>query len=166
MSLTAIWANLGRVNLKLTEYAQIAEVVSGIAVVITVLVLVFEIRNNTAALESATYDALVSDMTTWRLAVATNPSLSESLYITEQLNSEGLDGARLIEREYLLMASFHIYERAYVQWQAGNLDGESWERFERQICDNKGPGYKEAMGPTIKNATIASFYEFWDACIE
>jgi hypothetical protein len=152
--------------LKLSEYAQIAEVVSGLAVVITVIVLVFEVRNNTAAVESATYDSLVSDMTAWRLAVVSNPSLIENIYSTQQLNSEGIEGVRIYERQYILMASFHIYERAYIQWQAGNLAGEGWERFERQICLDQGPGFKEGMGPRIKEAVIESFYEFWYACVE
>ena len=152
--------------MKLSEYAQIAEVVSGIAVVITVLLLVFEVRNNTAAVESATYDALVSDMATWRMAIVSNPSLLENLYATRELNSEGIDGIRILERQYMLMASFHIYERAYIQWRAGNIDGEAWERFERQICLNQGPGFKQGMGPFIKEASTESFYEFWDECVE
>jgi len=51
---------------KLKIWALAAEVISGIAVVVTLVFLVFEMRNNTSATQAQTYQLLMQEMNAYR----------------------------------------------------------------------------------------------------
>lgn len=50
-------------KLKLSEWASIAEIVSGIAIIVTLVVLIAEVRGNTTAVRAATYQNVSDSMT-------------------------------------------------------------------------------------------------------
>lgn len=148
-------------NEKLQQYALIAEIVGGIAVVVTLIFLAFEMRANTQAMRAATYDSLVADIANWRLIYTTDEELQEIDFLRI---TEGRDALSPLQARYdanVVIALFQHYERAFIQWRAGNLDDSAWDRFERAICGPSGnPGFEQDVGSTLDTFTTVEFTEF------
>jgi len=62
-------------NQKLADWASIAEILSGIAVVITLIVLVVGVRENTEVVRASMFDSIVDKMNGFQATVATDPDL-------------------------------------------------------------------------------------------
>jgi len=105
--------------MKLSDWASIAEIVGGFAIVITLIVLIFEVRANTDATEAATRQSIAARTEAIALAAATAPSLARAI--------ENPNGIERGTQEYRQLGLFHTAllrhtEEAYLQWQDGRLD--------------------------------------------
>ena len=57
-------------NLRLSELAQIAEIIAAVAVIVSLLYVGMEVRRNTAATQAATYQEVVQASNEYLLALA------------------------------------------------------------------------------------------------
>ena len=122
-------------GLSLGQVAQIAEIVASLAVIITLVFLIAEVRQNTRITQAAAYERRMEDLNRWRAMLATEPELAE-LYI-EDLRERGIDRGGEVDDFRLggvLTIQWAIYENAYYSNQNGLLGESEWSRFERQIC--------------------------------
>ena len=85
--------------MKLNELTQIAEVISGIAVVITLVLLIFEIRDNTEATISANTQETLRASRDAALELATTPALASII-------EKGRTNQELTPEESLRLASW------------------------------------------------------------
>jgi len=148
-------------NEKLQYYALIAEIAGGIAVIVTLVVLIFEIRGNTQAVRTATYDALAADIANWRSNFVTDNELAEIDFIvfTEGRDSLTPRQARRDSSHTLIL--FQHVERVFLQWEAGNLDDSDWERFRRVLCNPAGsPRFEEYVGQRLDLVTTDRFTDY------
>ena len=122
---------------KLSDWVGIAEIVSSLAVVITLIFLLFDIRENTDITRAAVYDRNMDSLNDWRLAIAKDKDLTR-IFITgqsdrvgEPMTDQELEGAR-----YMLISNVQwgIYEKSYYANQYETLGTSEWNRFEKQIC--------------------------------
>jgi hypothetical protein len=148
-------------NENLRKFALIAEIIGGLAVVTSLAILVFEIQGNTRALQASTYDSIVADLANARYENSRNESTMEAIFVR---SSEGFD-ALTPKQSHLLdeqaLALFQIYERAFIQWESGNLDDRAWVRFSRVICQASGDvSFEEQLGPRLDRLTTDSFTEY------
>jgi len=143
-------------NQQLQKWALIAEIVGGVAVVVTLMLLVIEVNQNTETLKAATYDSLVADLGEWRLGNARNDSIASVLSKSwEEMTPEEQKRQRDV-----IVSLFFILERAFIQWDAGNLEERDWERFRRSICGPNEFNFEQRYGYLIDQFTIARFREF------
>lgn len=110
--------------MKLERYALIAEIVSGFAIVATLVVLVFELRSNTAAIRAATYRDVVESITTTVQASGVDPDVARVYY-------SGIAGAELDELDAnrfdaLVIANMRRFENAYYQYATGGIEAGQW----------------------------------------
>ena len=140
---------------------MISEIIGGIAVIVTLVFLVVEVRANTQAVKSATYDSLVADTVDWRMTIATDNEIQALNFITNtegrgQLTPQQSNLDRIIN-----VAVFQHYERAFLQWELGNLDDVGWERFKNQMCRPTGnPGFEANVGIRIDEITTERFTSY------
>lgn len=121
-------------KLKLSEWASVAEIVSGIAVVVTLIVLVFEIRDNTQVLRASAYAASLDGINDFGAMISKDAESARiwRAYVTETTGDlDEIDLSRLNDWVYIL---FRNYEKAYFSEQAGLIGDEEWARFDRNIC--------------------------------
>ena len=125
-------------NKKLSHLASIAEIVSGIAVVVTLIMLIAGIRENTAITRAVAYDSQMDSLNEWRQNLSQDEQLS-------RLYQRFVDGgvAELTEDEQyrlflVLNQLWGVYENAYYANRYGILGPSEWGRFERQICATRG----------------------------
>ena len=116
--------------MKLEHWAQIAEVLSGIAVVVTLILLVMELNQGRVAMQINTYHNLVSDLNDLDLTVVTD----DAYLLSSAANDGEWTELNLRKRQRFYRAFFRTLESAYFARQGGSLNTVQWERFERNAC--------------------------------
>ena len=144
-------------NHQLQKWALIAEIFGGVAVIITLVLLVTEVRNNSRLIQADTYDRIAADMAQWRMDYARIDALVELNY----LDLEDMSPRQILRARDRLVTQFLIFERAYIQWDMGNMEDRGWERFKRTIClRSNNSAFEERWGRDIDAATTEDFAEY------
>ena len=118
---------------QLRKWALAAEIVSAVAVIITIGFLAVQLKDNTNALQAQMYQELMRDLNDWRVMV--NDPVQLKLPVKHR--TEGWDSLSSVERSQLRMPTltlFGIYESAYFANQRGVLGAGEWARFHSAIC--------------------------------
>ena len=134
-------------NKQLRKWALGAEIVSAVAIVVTIGFLAIQTMENTNALQAQTYQQLQSELNAYRAIYAGSESNLTKALINAQneLDSGGMRS--LSEDAYWLIFNnstilWGIYESAYFANKRGVLGEQEWSRFESAICrkfDGDGP---------------------------
>ncbi len=148
----------------LNEFAKVAEIVASIAVIFSLFIVILEIRNNTQAVKIASYDSLVAATSEWTILNATDNEVSEMNFIVLTEGNDSLTPRQRRIRTDMNVALYQIYERAYIQWAAGNLEESQWERFRGQICVARPPAFYEHVAPRLETRVSSAFNEFRKSC--
>ena len=114
----------------LKKWALIAEIGSAAAVVVTLALLILQVRENTQATQIATYAAISGELNALDLLVAADPELASLFWNKEPGRSE-LEEQRNLS---LLRAAMRAFESAYFAYTGGSLNDGQWQRFERNVC--------------------------------
>jgi hypothetical protein len=152
--------------MKLQDFAHWAEITASAAVIISLVVLIFEIRESTDTIRRASYESLLHSLREWRQDLATNSEFYRLYYA--QMNTEvELDGEDLERVRTYLQALWLIYEQAYWANEYGDLGQAEWERFHSWICVGRASerSYRRRYwdeGP--KPILSPAFVEYVEAC--
>jgi len=126
----------------LEQLANIGEIIGGIGVVISLVYLAIQIRANTEAERTSTYQSIVSDFGALNNTMASTPELShmfvEAMEDYHQLSSD--DKARISQ---LFFQCFRYFENMFYQHQKGFLDEEVWIGWKRlMLTYYSRPGFQ------------------------
>ncbi len=115
-------------NQKLSDWASIAEIVSSIAIVVTLVLLIAEVRGNTSAVRAATYQS-VSDSIAGMVGFTTDREIVGIFY--KGLET-GLDDP-LEESQFglILVSMVRRYENAY--YQRDLIEPELWQGIQNSL---------------------------------
>ena len=119
---------------KLSHWASVAEIASGIAVVITLVVLVIGIRENTDAIRASTYAQSINSLNQWRDSIYENRDVARFWEAFRTGEVDDLDNLDLAGLGQFINNLFTIYEHSYFSWQRGLIGDSEWGRFEANIC--------------------------------
>lgn len=120
---------------RLQKWALIAEIASAIVIVLTLVLLLFEIRNNTNTLQAQMYQSLTSELNDNRRRFS-EPDMA---LLVEKINLgefENLKPRERIQLFYLNQAKWALYESAFYSSRRGTLGEAEWSRFELQVCEH------------------------------
>ena len=145
---------------KLRRYALVAEIVSAAAVVITLVFLAFQVKDNTAAVRASTYDDILSDHIEWRMTVASSPELLAA-FVKDFNSDTNVSDAEKQGHQFALQAEWQIFERAYFAKKYETLGDSEWERYERSICGSSSSMDVEAE---LGRYLTVEFVDFAKAC--
>lgn len=102
-------------NQKLSDWASISEIIASIAVVISLVVLIFEVRGNTEALQSTNRQSIAARTEAIALSMSENPELARML-------AEGpSNDAESLQLVGYATAVLRNAEEAYLQYREGRL---------------------------------------------
>ena len=147
-------------KLKLSDWASIAEIASGLAVLITLIFLVLGIRENTAVTRVFAYDSLMNSLNEIDANLLRDQELNQivlSYYLGS--GSELTDIQRKQVQRYLVML-FRTYERAFYGRQYDLLGETEWVRFEVSICRNWNQAQSSRMLPPGNYLLTVDFTEY------
>ena len=146
---------------------NVLEFGGGVAVLLGLVFVGLELRQNTAAVEAATFQDLTDASSDYILTIASDPELSRINLVgsvsVDELNE--LDSYRfnMVARSYWVRM-----QNVYSQWQRGTLNDEDWKMYESVICFS-GDGINSnrgVIGRFDQHAVILteSFRDFVTAC--
>lgn len=121
-------------NQKLADWASIAEIFSGIAVVVTLVFLIVGIRDNTNVVRNSAFSDHLAAFNDYSMTIAANAELRAVYMPFVTGNAADLDADEKDLLQLLLFTSFRKYERAYFSEQYGLLGRAEWTRLERSLC--------------------------------
>ena len=119
---------------KLSDWASIAEIASGVAVVITLVVLVIGIKENTDAIRAQTYAQSINALNEWRVSIYESRDVARlwQAFVTGDVSE--FDGIEITRIAQFVNTLFTIYEHSYYSWQRDLIGDAEWDRFEANIC--------------------------------
>jgi len=150
-------------NEGLSKWAAIAEIVSGIAVVISLLFILQELNNNTNAVQSATLQAAMDTSNAYLLMLIENPELL-------QLNEKGRQSYTSLTPEELMTYTMLTrnqwvrFQTNYSQWKRGVLDDEDWYFYEKIYCNVSSDEGFVLSWPLHRDFLRPDFVEYVESC--
>jgi hypothetical protein len=128
----------------------LAELAGAVAVVLSLVYLAIQIRQNTAQMESserasrgAAYQGLISSMQSQLQPAAQHADLSEIIR-RGLANSRDLDEAERFRFNWLMGGQINCYENAHYQYQHGVVSEERWQRMLSELnYFVSAPGYAD-----------------------
>ena len=138
--------------------------VGGFGVIISVIYLALQIRQNTKSLSSAAYQQIVASISDWSREVAMDPATVH--IITSGINGDGeLTPAELAQFDLLMVSLLRNYENVHFQYLSGALPESSWMGWSSRILGTlNNPGAK-CWWQRQKGAYAQSFQQFVDSSI-
>jgi hypothetical protein len=131
--------------MQLTRLAQIGELISSVAVLITLLILVFEIRDNTLAVRADSYGKSIELVNQWRYETTSNLELARIYRLYFQGDISQLDPDETLQLGFYIGSLWSIYESAYFARGYNTLGLSEWSRFEVQICEQYTAGIRQTL---------------------
>ena len=120
--------------MKLQRWALIAEIVSGIAVVVTLIFLIFGIRENSEITRAAAYERNIDSFNEWRMWVSEDEDRLRLYDAFLQGQTAGLTDFERMRTGYIVNALWAIYEKSFYSNQYGILGPAEWARTDAQLC--------------------------------
>lgn len=143
-------------NERIRNWAHVAEIVSGMAVLITLVFLVVEVRGNSDLIRANTFNRSIESLIDYRMQIATDDS--SLLVMTDHW---GIDNPDLLRRQLLVVNLWSIYEKTYFSRQYGLVGPAEWERFESRICTYvERPGGLEFWSENVANFMTDEFRNY------
>ena len=122
------------------KYALISEIIGGIAIVFSLLVVSYQISLSTSATKAATEQALMEEINNWRLSIGDTEDKAFT-FLHPESQVDQLTEKQLMQRMANLDAFWGIQESAFMAYEVGILDDNSWERFYRVMCTVNRRGF-------------------------
>lgn len=117
----------------LTLITEIAEIISAVAVVISLIYVGVQVNQNTKATQSAMRQSVADNDITYLMSSLDNNILAVASFKAENnMELSGLEMSQLIARQHV---NFRVFENAYYQFEQELLEPETWERYRFIILD-------------------------------
>ena len=113
--------------MKLEKYGVIAEIVGGLAIVVTLIFLIMEVRGNSEAIRAQTAQA------TFGISAESFYYPEGNLALDKMLLGEELSVEEFSHATSLLAAIFTTFDNHYYQYRHGNLDEEIHEAYRARL---------------------------------
>ncbi len=120
--------------MKLKDTVRYAEIISSIAVVATLLFLIFEIRQNSDLVRISMFESQTDALMIWRQSLAENQESRELYFRFIRGDVEPLTELETNHLALILNTLWSTYERAFLAHSRELLGEEEWQRFQGQIC--------------------------------
>lgn len=109
------------------------EVLGGLAVLVGLIFVGLELRQNTAAMQAATFQDLAHSSSDFMTQIALSPE-TRRVFMAGWQKPESLNDD---EREtfQLLQAAYWVrMQNAFLQWQRGTLTNDDWQIYRNVMC--------------------------------
>jgi hypothetical protein len=129
-------------KLKLSELASIAEIIGAAAVVVSLLYVGAQVRDNARAVRSAAVNDANTAMQAWYLTVSNNRQVSE-LWLDGLAGAEDLSVDDEYQFQLVMHAAFLGFQNSFLLAQEGSLDNEIMRSITAALLTTKNlPGMR------------------------
>ena len=124
----------------LEDLGNVGEFLGGVAVVVSLLYLAVQIRQNTRSVRRSAYQAIVSSSVQASVAFANDEGLAE-LWAKGALEYSTLSSPERMRFASYAYGVLRSYENLFYQYEQGALEAELWQGFHNMLArDLKAPG--------------------------
>jgi len=149
-------------KLQLSEWAAIAEIIGTVGIVLSLVFVGIQVRDNTKATQAASYQAAAEFDHQLLLTVGSDPDTA-AVFHTYSRAPETLSGDTEIQGRYLFGAVLRNLENFYIQNRLGTLSPASWETRQRLFeYVAVGPGYAAFLQSSTARTMSGEFVEYMD----
>ena len=118
----------------LENIARIAEIISSVAVVVSLIYVGLQVRQNTRALRATTYNAVTANSIAILSAMDSHPEYSEFL-VRVQSDYASATAAEKLRFHMCLLSAFRHWDNLLYQFRNGMLEREMWESYDRTMSN-------------------------------
>ena len=140
------------------------ELAGAVAVLLGLIFVGLELRQNTAAVQAATFQDLIHASSDFLVGIGSDP-VTQRIYATGRLDPGALSPNERSQYFMLQQAYWLRMQNAFMQWQRGTLIDEDWIVYQSVICDSATDPGPEAHWRS-QSAITPAFKEFLEACGE
>lgn len=116
----------------LEALGNIGDFLGGIGVLVTLLYLANQIKNNSKSVSNAAAESVLQSMTASLQTAASNPQISRVIALG-QSDVDQLTDDEKTQFAFWLYGWFRVLERAYAHFRQGDVDTGEWEGHTRQM---------------------------------
>ena len=128
--------------MSLNDLANLGQVIGAIAVVVSLIYVAAQIRQNTNAVRAATAQSLHEHFASWYHVIASDASLAQlaTSGLRDYTTLSDMEKARFVS---LFMAFLAYFQNAFLKWKQGLLAPSLWKSWEQVMMNLIGaPGGK------------------------
>lgn len=129
--------------MKLERWASFAEIVSSVAVVVTLVFLVLGLRENSDIMRASSFASATDSLIDLNRDIMKDGELAYIFEAWRVNDVSHLDDRQMAQLAQMAVALFRTYEKAFIADRYDLLGPGEWRRFERTICVIY-PGLSEA----------------------
>ena len=144
------------------ELGSLGELVAAIATIATLAYLAVQVRQNTRALRSATFESISEQMAQNVQPLLNSPALAE-LTLKIYSDPDGLGPTERVQFNALMVASIRRMESVYIQEQIGSLESDLARGFELSLLSLLQNAVAARWWSTAKATFNPRFVEHVDA---
>jgi hypothetical protein len=153
--------------MNITKIAQFTEIVSGIAVLVTLVFLYIEVRENSAVIRASSYTQSTAMINEWRYQGANNPELTRLFRAFMNGETNTFNEIEAQQFSFFIGALWGVYESSYYSKGYGILGEQEWRRFETQACLQYQKGLPQGFWPHMRSLVSEEFYTYVEThCVE
>jgi len=115
----------------------VAELVGAVAVLLGLVFVGLELRQNTAAVQASTLQGLVDLSTNYLVETSLDQNFL-NVVIRAQEDPDQLNDVEELQLARIIRSQWTRYQSAYRHWRRGSLDDVDWQQFYNSICDAPG----------------------------
>jgi hypothetical protein len=149
--------------MKLEKWAQTAEIVAAVAVVVSIVYLGREVESNTSAVQGTAMQAIASTDAQILMSVASDAELSEIVRVGYQTPGQ-LSEAELFRFSMFMRQFWLSFQNIYQQSELELIEQSVWESYRTVICGMWArPGSRETWSTHV-DILDAGFVAVVQAC--
>jgi hypothetical protein len=142
------------------ELGAVGQFVGAIAVVVTLIYLAIQMRQNTNALKLNTARSVTEELQDSFSLLASNQELAE-IFVTAS-GELALQGAEQVRFNAFTSVVVRVYENAFLQSRAGVIDQAHWEGMTRMMIDYTSMAAFQTYWPDRKHWVSDEFQEYME----
>jgi len=144
----------------LSDLVAVSEIINAVAVVVTLVVVIVSIRQNTKAQRAVAVDSLAAAIAAINVPLIEAPAVG--LAISRAMADwQSASPSDRVTAHYFLFSLFKLHENAWYQQKEGTLDEEQWRGWQmllRKYYHSKG--VREVWWPARRHGYSRAFQEF------
>ena len=148
-------------RLTLSEWASLGELIGTVAVVISLLLVVVSIRQNTEALHGNTDNLIFERHSALSAQIITDHSLA-AILAKKQQGREPLDAVELIRWTKYIESLLDIWAIAYTRRQENLLDERQWRAWDQYFKTTFSAGPEKLSHATWQHYEYGFDPRFWE----
>jgi len=145
----------------ITEFGAIGEFIGAIAVVVTLIYLAIQMRQNTNALKLNAARSVTEQLQDMFSLTASSQELAEIL--VKASGDSALQGAERVRYYTFTSNLVRVYENAFLQLRAGVIDHAHWEGMTRMMIDFTSAGGFQEYWRDRKHWVSDDFQEYMES---